>query len=71
MGRILLVVLALAVLGGIAWKVMYGSAPVSAGADGPSQPKQQLDNVRKAATRIEADQQKAADDVAQKAFGNE
>lgn len=66
-----MVVLGLAVLGGIAWKVMYGTAPVSAAADGPSQPKQQLDNVRNAANHIEAEAQKNADDVAKKAFGNE
>lgn len=69
MGRILLLVLGLAVVGGIAWKVMYRTSPVSAGVEGPSQPKQQLENVRGAANRIEAEHQQAADDVAKKAFG--
>lgn len=66
-----MLVLGLAVLGGIAWKVMYGTSPATAGAEGPSQPKQQLDNVRNAANRIEAEDQKNADDIAKKAFGNE
>lgn len=69
MGRALMVVLGLSVLGAIAWRVMYGTSPVTAGAEGPSQPKQQLDNVRGAAQRIEANDQKAVDDLEKKAFG--
>ncbi len=69
MGRALMVVLGLSVLGAIAWQVMYRTSAVTMGADGPSQPKQQLDNVRGAAKRIEANDQKAVDDVAKKAFG--
>lgn len=69
MGRVLMVVLGLSVLGGIAWRVMYGTSPVTVGAEGPSQPKQQLDNVRGAAKRIEANDQKAVDDIEKKAFG--
>jgi hypothetical protein len=69
MGRALMVVLGLSVLGAITWQVMHRTSAVTMGADGPSQPKQQLDNVRGAAKRIEANDQKAVDDVAKKAFG--
>jgi hypothetical protein len=69
MGRVLMMVLGLSVLGGIAWRVMYGTSPVTAGTEGPSAPKQQLDNVRGAATRIEANDQQAVDDISKKAFG--
>lgn len=69
MGRALMVVLALSVLGGIAWKVMYGTSPVTVGTEGSSQPKQQLDNVRGAAKRIETNDQQAVDDISKKAFG--
>lgn len=72
MGRILALVLGLAVLGGIAWKVMSGGAPRPAvEADEPSAPKRQLDNVRGAANRIETNDQQHVDDVEKKAFGNE
>lgn len=63
-----MVVLGLSVLGAIAWKVMYGTNVAAVGTDGPSRPKQQLDNVRGAAKRIEADDQKNLDDVEKKAF---
>lgn len=69
MGRVLMVVLGLSVLGAIAWKVMYGTNAVTVGTDSPSQPKQQLDNVRGAAKRIETNDQKSVDDVEKKAFG--
>ncbi len=69
MGRVLMVVLGLSVLGGIAWRVMYGTNPVTVGAEGSSEPKQQLDNVRGAAKRIEANDQQAVDDISKKAFG--
>ncbi|MDP3231279.1 MAG: hypothetical protein Q8N26_00790 [Myxococcales bacterium] len=69
MGRVLMVVLGLSVLGGIAWRVMYGTSPATAGAEGPSAPKQQLDSVRGAAKRIEANDQQAVDDISKKAFG--
>lgn len=72
MGRILAMVLGLAVLGGIAWKVMYGGTVKQAvEADGPSAPKQQLDNVRNAARRIETNDQQHVDELEKKAFGNE
>jgi len=64
-----MVVLGLSVLGAIAYRVMYGANPVTVGAESPSRPKQQLDNVRGAAKRIEANDQKALDDVEKKAFG--
>ncbi|MBM4781690.1 MAG: hypothetical protein GQE15_28770 [Archangiaceae bacterium] len=72
MGRILALVLGLAVLGAIAWKVMYGGSMRQAvEADAPSAPKQQLDNVRGAANRIETNDQQHVDEVEKKAFGNE
>ncbi len=72
MGRILALVLGLAVLGGIAWKVMSGGATRPAvETDEPSAPKRQLDNVRGAANRIETNDQQRVDDVEKKAFGNE
>lgn len=71
MGRLLALVLGLGVLGAIAYKVMYRQSAVTAGEEGPSAPKQQLENVRGAANRIEAEGQKNADDLAKKAFGNE
>ena len=37
---------------------------------GPTQAKRQLDSVREKAKQLERDQQKAADDVAEKATGN-
>ena len=72
MGRILALVLGLAVLGGLAWKVMYGGTMKQAvEADGPSAPRQQLDTVRGAANRIETNDQQHVDEVEKKAFGNE
>lgn len=68
MGRILSVVLAIAVLGGIAWKVLYGSQGRTAD---PARPTQQLENVREAAKRIETNDQQHVDDIEKKAFGNE
>jgi len=67
MGRILTVVLAIAVLGGIAWKVLYGSQRTA----DPARPTQQLENVREAAKRIETNDQQHLDDLEKKAFGNE
>lgn len=72
MGRILALVLGLAVLGGVAWKVVSGGTMKHAvEPDEPSAPKQQLDNVRGAAKRIETNDQQHVDDVEKKAFGAE
>jgi hypothetical protein len=72
MGRILALVLGLGVLGAIAYKVMYRQSAVTA-TEGqePSAPKQQLENVRGAADRIQANDQKNVDDIEKKAFGTE
>jgi hypothetical protein len=71
MGRILSLVLGLAVIAGaVYWSLTRTSAP-RATDDGPSAPKQTLDNVRGAANRIEDDAQRRADETEQKAFGTE
>lgn len=71
MGRILTLVLGLGVIAGaVYWSLTRTSAP-RATDDGPSAPKQTLDNVRGAAKRIEADSQQRVDETEQKAFGNE
>ncbi|MCU0695942.1 MAG: hypothetical protein MUC96_05385 [Myxococcaceae bacterium] len=71
MGKLLSLVLGLAVIAGaVYWTLLRPSAPVAEGA-GPSAPKQTLDNVRGAATRIEEDAQQRADEVERKALGGE
>ena len=60
MGRILIVVLGLGVVLGIAYYVVRGHAPVPdpgnvEGPNAPSAPKQTLDNVRKAANKMDED----------------
>jgi predicted negative regulator of RcsB-dependent stress response len=69
MGKVLVVVLGLGILGAIGWRVMSKTSAVTEGPEESSAPKQQLDNVRGAAKRIEANEQKAVDDVEKKAFG--
>jgi hypothetical protein len=62
MGRILSLVLGLAVLSAVAYKVIYGRT--SMGTADHETPKQALDNVKQSAKRIEAESaQKAADDL--------
>ena len=62
MGRILAVVFGLTLLGFLGYKAMYGSeAPASP--EGTSVPKRSLENARGAATRIENNEQKRADDI--------
>jgi hypothetical protein len=71
MARILSLVLGLAVIAAAAyWSLTRTSAP-RATDDGPSAPKQTLDNVRGAAERIERDAEQRLDEAEQKAFGNE
>ena len=70
MAKFLTLVLALATLGGIAYYVMYSNknpASVSANpAEVESAPHQQLENVRSAAKRIEADDARRAEEVLKK-----
>lgn len=51
-------VITIGILGYIGYKQMYGRAP---GSTATSAPKQRLENVQKAANRIEDQQQKSAD----------
>ncbi len=60
-------VIVIGIIGYIGYKQMYGSAPT---ANGVSAPKQKLQNVQKAADRIEAQQQKSTDEALDKANGN-
>ena len=58
MGRLLLVLIAFAVLGYLGYRTMYQRAP-GASPDTPAQlPTERLHNVKEAAKRIEADQDK-------------
>jgi hypothetical protein len=57
MGRLVMAVITIGILGYIGYKQMYGRAPGST----TTAPKQRLENVQKAANRIEEQQQKAAD----------
>ncbi len=63
MGRILAVVFGLGLMGFLAYRAMYGGAESAAAASGPSEPKQRLENVQKAANRIEKADQQRLDDV--------
>jgi hypothetical protein len=78
MGRIITLVLGLAVVAGVAYSVLNktavgssanGSNGSSAEGQGPSAPKRQLDNVRNKAHDIEQKDQQHLDDVEKKAFG--
>jgi hypothetical protein len=62
MGKVLAAVLGLAVVAGTAYYVLNGSLKADA-SSGKSAPKQQLDNVREAAKRIENDAQRRADEA--------
>ena len=63
MGRIITVVLTLGAISFLAYRVIYNQ---KGDANGPSAPKQQLDNVRQSAKRIETTDQQYVDDVAKK-----
>lgn len=63
MGRLVMFVIAIGIVGYLGYRSMYGRAPT---AQGVSAPKQQLDNVNGAAKRIEAQQQKAAEEALKK-----
>ena len=58
MGRLLTAVIALGVLGYLAYYTLYGRNP-----EGRSAPKQQLENVREKARNIEANDQKYIEDL--------
>ncbi|MBX5480842.1 MAG: hypothetical protein IRZ16_03175 [Myxococcaceae bacterium] len=73
MGKLIAVLLGIAVVGGAAyWALRDAEAPTSAAEHisekpsdaAPSAAKQQLDNVREAAHRIEAEGQRRADEAA-------
>ena len=64
MGRIIMGIIAIGIVGYLGYRSMYGSVGVSA--QGVSAPRQRLDNVQKAADRIEDQQQKAADEALKK-----
>ena len=67
MGRIIMGVITIAIVGYLGYRSMYGG--VMPNAAGVGTPKQRLDNVRKAADRIEKNDQKAADEALKKANG--
>lgn len=61
-------VIVIGIVGYIGYRQMYGHAPGANG--GVSAPKQRLENVQKAADRIEVQQQKALDDTLEKTKGD-
>ncbi len=64
MGKLLVAVLAIAVLAGASWYALHAPrAPTPVSASGPSAPKRQLDNVRQAASRFESDSDQRARDL--------
>jgi hypothetical protein len=67
-GKLLVVVLGLAAVAFAAKYALTGT--LTQDPAGATQPKRQLDTVRAKAKSLEAEQQKAADDVADKAGGN-
>jgi len=69
MGRILALVLGLAVLAFAAKQMLTGTA--ARDPSGPTQPKRQLDNVRSRARELEREQQKNVDEMARKADGQQ
>jgi hypothetical protein len=65
MGRILALLLGLGVVAATAYWVVRGNL-ATGGTQGPSAPKQTLDNVRDRAHQLEDDAQKRANDLAKK-----
>ncbi|MDP1824358.1 MAG: hypothetical protein Q8L48_13975 [Archangium sp.] len=63
MGRLIMGIITIAIVGYLGYRAMYGRMP---GAEGAGTPKQRLENVQNAANRIEELQQKAADDALKK-----
>lgn len=60
MSRLLIAVIALSVLGFLAYRTLYGRSAVSSD---PEAPTQQLENVRTKAKEIEANDQQHVDDI--------
>lgn len=58
-------IITIAILAWLGYRAMYGRAAMP-DAQGVSAPKQRLDNVQKAANRIEDQQQKSADEALKK-----
>lgn len=70
MGRIAILLLGLLALAWVASRVMSGHAPASE-VESVSAPKATLDNARKAAARIEAQQNQQAEEALEKAAPRE
>lgn len=64
MGRLIMGIIAIGIVGYLGYRAMYGSAKVPS--QGVSAPKQRLENVQNAANRIEAQQQQAAEEALKK-----
>lgn len=63
MGRLIMGVITIGIVAYLGYRTMYGRAP---SANGTSAPKQQLENVKGAANRIEEQQQKNAEEALKK-----
>lgn len=59
-------ILVIAIMGWLGYRAMYGRTAAIPDGQGVSAPKQRLDNVQKAANRIEDQQQKSADEALKK-----
>lgn len=68
MGRLVMAVITIGILGYIGYRTMYGRSPVNP--EGTSAPKQRLENVQRAADRIEAEQEKANAAALEKSKGD-
>lgn len=68
MGRLVMAVITIGILGYIGYRTMYGRSPATP--EGTSAPKERLQNVQRAADRIEAEQQKAAEEALKKSQGD-
>ena len=63
-------ILVIAIMGWLGYRAMYGRSAAVPDGQGVSAPKQRLDNVQKAANRIEAQQQKNDDEALKKSQGD-
>lgn len=59
MGRLVMGIIVIAIMGWLGYRAMYGRSAAMPDGAGVSAPKQRLDNVQKAANRIEAEQEKS------------
>ena len=62
-------ILVIAIMGWLGYRAMYGRGAALPDGQGVSAPKQRLDNVQKAANRIEDQQQKNAEEALKKSQG--